>query len=356
MGVVWALGGKRVQKQWATALRAYDAWCVSTGTPPGLPPELGAGQFRMCEFIYELGMVRGLRVVTVRKYVGAVHSWWRAVDPRLAPGVKEGGLSKLAIARYAEFDRRLPQQFQKVDPVLLRAVLECTDPSKTTKEAVLFGFFNTARTGEYVQAEHSVDWHRNLVRWGQLRFTDAPGAPRTIDVTFETRKNNTSSMGAEQRLHHVELVENKELCFVSAMFEMRDEWRAAGLADPAPDAPIFRRPDGSPLQASDVAEALRAGAVRLGRPTERLSAYALRIGAATQLKRAGVDEVLIMLAGGWASAAGMRGYCRNVPEDHAWLGAVLVDENPTARAAAARAAAAPAVAGVKRGRAGGPVR
>ena len=121
--VMWALAGKRVNTQWATALRAWEAVRHDAGWPAGLPPDYCTGQFRMCEFIHELGMVRGLRVVTVRKYVGCVHSWWRVVDPRLAPDVKAGGLYALALARYAEFDRRLPQQYQHVTVELLREVM-----------------------------------------------------------------------------------------------------------------------------------------------------------------------------------------------------------------------------------------
>jgi len=128
---------------------------------------------------------------------------------------------------------------------------------------------------------------------------------------------------------------------------MRDyfAWlRELGIT-PKADGPLFLCADGKPLCAAALARALREGAVRLGRSTERLSTYGLRIGSATHLKRCGVDEVLIMLAGGWASVAGMRGYCRDVPNDHAWLSEALADRNPTARVAPRGSRAAAAGAG-----------
>jgi hypothetical protein len=70
----------------------------------------------------------------------------------------------------------------------------------------------------------------------------------------------------------------------------------------------------------------------------------MRIGGATQLKRAGIDEVLVMLAGGWASVSGMRGYARDVPEDHGYLGAVLTDRDPTAAARRRHSGGAPGAA------------
>ena len=353
--VAWALAGKRVGTQWATALRAWEKIGSSLGWH-GLPPDYGTGQFRMCEFIYELGMVRGLRVVTVRKYVGNVHSWWRAVDPRLVPDVKLGGLYRLALARYAEFDRRLPEQYMSVTHEMLREVMTMDLPV-VVKSAVMFGYSYVARTGEYVRSEHSDDWDRNLVRAGDVEYIEATSTERRrVRVSFSTRKNNTASKGKVQVSQRVELEgDDKTLCVVTWMFAMRDERRALGLGDAPARGPIFLVRDGAgerPLAGADIARlALRPAAASLGLPAARLSSYGLRTGSATQMKRAGVEEVLIMLAGGWASASGMRGYCHDIAEDSEWLAEALADPAPTARAAAVRAAAAALpLAGVKRPR------
>ena len=344
--VQWALEGKRVHTQWGTALRAWDAVRLTAGWAAGLPPDYGTGQFRMCEFIYELGMMRGLRVVTVRKYVGAVHCWWRAVDPRLAPGVKEGGLYSLALARYAEFDRRLPQQYKEVSVELLREVMGM-DLRIEVKAGVVFGYSFVARTGEFVRGEHTADWDRNLVKAGDVEYVAATSSRRRlVRVSFHTRKANTAAKGAVQVYEREELAgDDKTLCVVTWMFAMRDARRAGGLGDAPAGGPIFLLRDARtmrerPMEAADVARALRAAATARGESTERLGTYGLRTGAATQMKRAGLEETLIMLAGGWASASGMRGYCHDVPSDSAWLGEVLADPQPAARAGAMRAAAA----------------
>ena len=347
---MWALGGKRTTQQTATGRRAYYRWCVITGTPTSVPSTALDAQNRIADYIFELGPIGGLTVGTVRKYVSAVHSWWRLVNPSVAPEAgATSGMHILAIARYAETDRRLKQNYQAVDTALLLAVFNDTNPSLEIRAAILFGYAYVCRSGEFVQAESSTDWARNLVRYDDVDFMeDAQG--RAIRVTFYHRKNNQSSVGSAQVVIRRELPD-KALCVVAAMFELRDARRARGVGDPPGDGPIFLRHDGKPLAASDVAAALRAGAVAAGRSTEHLSTYSLRVGAATQMARAGLSEVSIMLAGGWASASGMRGYIRHIAEDTAYFGEVLADEDPLARAArtGARPAAAPAA---KRARSG----
>ena len=222
--VSWALDGRRVA-QWATAMRAWEACCLQTGTPGGLPPDYAVGQERMCAFIYRLGMDCGLRCATVSKYVSAVFSWWRCVDPRLAPG-KEGGLYRLALARYAEFDRRLPQQYAHVTVELLVYVILYTAPDKTVRAAIIFGYSFVCRTGEFVQSGSGDGWDRNLVCADQVEYLDdVGGGRRGLRVRFLTRKNNPATMGAEQLQERHELIEgDTTLCVVRAMF--RDARRA----------------------------------------------------------------------------------------------------------------------------------
>ena len=83
----YALGGKRVNKQWATALRAYHNWAIAAGTPTGFPPDAETAMNRICDFVYYLGPTANLMVKTCRKYVGSVLSSWRLVDSRIAPPV-----------------------------------------------------------------------------------------------------------------------------------------------------------------------------------------------------------------------------------------------------------------------------
>ena len=303
---------------------------------------------RLCDFIYYLGPTANLMVKTCRKYVGSVMSSWRLVDNRVVPpaGAKEG-LHLLALARYAEQDRRLSEQTAHADVELLRTVLADTCPPVVVRAAILLGFHFLPRTGEFVKSETGADWDRNLLRWEDIDFVvtpatgEVPGA-RTIRLRFHHRKTNTPTCGQVQE-HQRQAVPGDPLCVVAAMFAYRDDRRAKGLADPHPRAPIFLRDDGRPLAASDITEALRAGARVLERSTKRLTTYSLRTGGATQLKRAGIDDVAVMYAGGWAQVSSMRGYAHFVPADYAWLSAALVDGNPLARAArtSARLASAP---------------
>ena len=346
----FAIGGKRVLKQWATALRAYHAYCIASGTPPGIPPSYWEGQKRICGFIYERGFVGGLRIKTIRKYVGAIFCWWRLLRPECAPPPNStGGMYELCIARCQEFDKRLPQQYALVTVEMLLEAIALAQ-SETIKAAVSFGFGLLARTSEYVKGECTDDWDRNTVRAGDIEYIGTVVGARSVKVKFSFRKNNTASMGAVQ--FSVRDETDSPACVVKRLFAMRDERRAMGWGDAPADGPIFlkpARPPNSalkwvPLEAADVANALRDGARSLGLSTVRLSAYGLRIGGATQLKRAGIDEVLVMLAGGWASVAGMRGYARDVPEDHGYLGAVLTDLDPTASAKRRRSSGAQAAA------------
>ena len=301
---------------------------------------------RLCDFIYYLGPTANLMVKTCRKYVGSVMSSWRLVDNRVVPsaGAREG-LHLLALARYAEQDRRLSEQTAHADVELLRAVLADTCPPIVVCAAILLGFHFVPRTGEFVKSESGADWDRNLLRWEDIDFVEAVGgdaSARAIRLRFHHRKTNTPTCGQVQE-HQRQAVPGDPLCVVAALFAYRDDRRAKGLADPPPRAPIFLRDDGRPLAASDITEALRAGARTLERSTKRLTTYSLRTGGATQLKRAGIDDVAVMYAGGWAEVSSMRGYAHHVPSDHAWLSEVLVDGNPLARAAraSARLASAP---------------
>ena len=282
----------------------------------------------------------GLRIPTLRTYVGSLFCWWRLLRPECAPPPKaRGGLYELAISRCQEFDDRLPSQYQHVTVQMLLEAIAFTT-SVTIKAAMSFGFSFLARTGEYVKGQHSADWARNLMLAKHVEYITAPDGKRSLATNFTFRKNNTASKGAVQRSVRDET--DSAACVVHNMFAMREERRAMGWGDAPPDGPIFLKPGRPgqmawvPLEAGDIADALRDGARNLGLPTANLSTYGLRTGGATQLKRAGLDEVLVMLAGGWASVAGMRGYAHDVPEDHAYLGEVLADPDPTARPAAKR--------------------
>jgi hypothetical protein len=240
-------------------------------------------QNRICSYIFFIGPLSGLRVSTVRKYVGVILGWWRLVSPSVAPAAGEKVCAhQLAISRWAETDRRLRRQFQHVDPAFLSSVFHDTDPPVTVRAACLFGYAYLCRTGEFVQSEHSDDWKRNLVCWEHIVFgEDAQG--RTLTVHFHNRKNNTPSAGTVQTVIR-RAIPGSDLCVVAAMYAMRDARRASGLADPAPRDPIFWHDSGRPLAASDIAETLRAGARAQGRSTDKLSTYSLRCNADEALR------------------------------------------------------------------------
>ena len=137
-----------MQTQWATHPARYDACCVSSGTPRGLPHWSCAWNGPVpyiCEFIFELSTVRGAarRDGAVRKYVC---SWWRVVDPRLALGIKEGAAQARhrAMLMSTSAFRRCSIR-ERVDAVMCEA-LECARrqtsrrPRRERRPVVLFGY------------------------------------------------------------------------------------------------------------------------------------------------------------------------------------------------------------------------
>jgi len=292
--VSWAIGAKRNARGWGTGVRSEIRNCRELDIPFGIPTSRAEADARICSFVYERGIVDWLTPKTVASYVGNVLMFWRTARPSVVPALKEKGLHSLALAKMGETNRTLPQRFQAVSLELAEAVMELPHLQPVERAGIAGAWNYFPRPNEYTHAG-GTDWDRNVVRFGDVKLTDG-----ATSLTFGTRKNNTAQMGQKQTQSRNRT--DGTLCFHRRM----REW------------------------------------LRMGASTERLSAYGLRVGPVTHLKRAGVEEVALMLAGGWATVSGMRGYCQDDPADSSWLSDTLAVPVPAA------------VAGGKRARMAGP--
>ena len=190
--VAWTCSAKRARRGWGTGIRRVVDALRHLGLPTTVPPSRLEGAKRLCAVVRFLGETCGLRVPTVRGYIGSYYQALRLVDPSLTPAPKQG-LVELALSRYADDDRRMKRQYELVDLDLLRVVIEDCDPPPVVKAALLFGRAMLCRTGEFVRSEGGVDWDRNLVLFGDVVLTATD-----ITVDFYTRKNNAAALGAKK--------------------------------------------------------------------------------------------------------------------------------------------------------------
>lgn len=70
-----------------------------------------------------------------------------------------------------------------------------------------------------------------------------------------------------------------------------------------PNAPLFQLPDGSPLTYSQLNNAIKNLASRIGLDSSRFAGHSLRIGGATSLAMLGYPDYVIKMLGRWASFA-----------------------------------------------------
>lgn len=167
-----------------------------------------------------------------------------------------------------------------------------------------------------------------ILRRGDVRFLAGEGtgehaveltpenAPLIKRMVIRIRKSKTDTVG--KGYHRAINVNNHpKICAVKAV--MAHLLQTPGLPE---DAPIcaFDRALAEGHQArhvitrEDLADAVKAVALRLGEDKDQYASHSFRIGCATAMAAAGFPDTFIMYWGFWKSPA-YRGYVRHVMED-----------------------------------------
>ena len=176
----------------------------------------------------------------------------------------------------------------------IKAVWQAESRNQDTKmlwAAVCLGFFGFLRTGEMtVPSDAGFDPETHLTP--KDLSVNCPHRPTVMRVTIKTSKTDPFRKGMDIFVGKTDT----DLCPVTAMLGYLVE-RGWGRG------PLFKFKDGRVLTRQRLVEAMRSALQKAGMDAMKYCGHSFRIGAATSVATAGMEDAVIKTLGRWRSLA-----------------------------------------------------
>ena len=242
--------------------------------------------------------------------------------------------SRVAREKAARGESLLRQRLPTTPPLLLGMLdhwtATTTPPSNSTaisfdfatlRAAATMCFFGFFRSGEITVPSHAAFDERRLWRTHPSRVgdvtVDEASPPPTVQVHLKHSKCDQLGRGVNVFLGRT----SSPACPVTEIV------RFVSLRGPAP-GPFFHFADGSPLTKAVFVNHVRTALSTMGVTASAYAGHSFRIGAATAVAEAGLEDSVIHLLGWWNSDAFLR-YVRTLRETLAGFTARLAPASPT---------------------------
>ena len=326
--------------------RMWDSWCIFVRNHALLDDpfleylDRRSKILSVVEFVRHLDKVEGRSSETINKYVASIGFTFRThlrdssfLEDELLMMARKATQKRGRLASVLQENvQKLPATFDMVIWIQDNYVRSSDIDKVMTGVACLFAFHFAKRVSEYVLTESD---HAILI--SDVEFITANdirlqahqirefGLSEISGVSFLIRsaKGDQRGKGNHLYLRKSSKIEERLLRVIACWCQ---------ISGTKPHDPVFSRYKNGRrklLTREMVVSAVKAAAVAKGLNPDCFSSHSFRIGAATTMCAAGVDERVIQRIGGWKERSSVTSiYDRNTPFDH---GALAVASDPNAR-------------------------